>query len=64
MENLPLNLQLLIILVLAWSLYWKGKALWQAARHEQRGWFIAILIINTVGLLELTYLWFFQKPKA
>ena len=34
----------------------KGFALWMAAHKEQKGWFIAILFINTLGILPLIYL--------
>ena len=41
----------------------KGYALWTAARAEQKWWFIALLVINTLGILEVVYLiWF--RPKS
>jgi hypothetical protein len=52
----------LLALIVVWSLIWKGLALWHSARGNQKGWFIAILVINTVGLLEIIYLAFF-RPK-
>ncbi len=58
----PLNLLLLIGIV--WSVAWKGVALWKSARHNQLAWFIALLIINTVGILEIVYISFFQKKSA
>jgi methionyl-tRNA synthetase len=36
----------------------KGYALWTAAKRDEVGWFIALLIINTFGILELIYLYF------
>lgn len=39
-----------------WSVIWKGLALWRAARLKQVGWYIALLIINTVGIFEIIYL--------
>jgi hypothetical protein len=50
-------------LVLVWSLVWKGLALWKAARHEQKWWFGAILVINTIGILEILYLFVFSKKE-
>jgi hypothetical protein len=47
------------ILIVAWSLVWKGVALWRAARAGQTAWFIALLLVHTVGLLEIAYLLFF-----
>lgn len=39
----------------------KGYALWKAAQAKHQWWFIAILILNTFGLLPLVYILFFQK---
>jgi len=50
-------------LLLVWSLFWKGLALWRAAKENQKYWFIAFLFINTVGLLEIAYLFLFAKEK-
>ena len=51
-------------LVLIWSLILKGMALWRAARLGHKKWFIALLILNTLGILELLYLLFFSKKPA
>ena len=48
--------------ILIWSIAWKGIALWKAGRHNQLPWFIALLIVNTIGILEIIYLVFYQ-PK-
>ncbi len=50
-------------LLLLWSLFWKGLALWKSARNDERYWFLALLIINTAGILELLYLFLFSKNK-
>ena len=54
---------LLFAPLLIWSLAWKGMALWKAGRNNQPWWFVALLIINTVGLLEIVYLMWFQKKS-
>jgi len=54
---------LTLYFVFIWSLIWKGLALWKAARDSQRNWFVLMLIINTAGLLEIAYLFFFAKKK-
>ena len=53
----------LIVVAIIWSVVWKGMALWHSARNSQRGWFIALLVINTVGILEIIYLTAFRKSK-
>ena len=54
-------LMVLIGLVAIWSLVWKGLALWKAARRAENIWFIVLLIINTVGILDILYLYVFSK---
>ncbi|MEA3493139.1 MAG: DUF5652 family protein [Candidatus Margulisiibacteriota bacterium] len=58
-----LSMNLLIVVAIIWSIIWKGIALWKASRNNQWGWFIAILVINTLGLLEILYLAGFQWDK-
>lgn len=51
----------LILALILWTLPWKGVALWKSARLSQRNWFIALLILNTVGVLEILYIFIFSK---
>jgi len=51
----------IFIILGVWELTWKGLALWKASQNKQRNWFIAVLVINTVGILPIIYLKFFQK---
>lgn len=53
----------LIWLVILWTLPWKGVALWKAARNEHKWWFIALLVLNTLAILEIIYIFFFSKKK-
>ncbi len=46
-----------------WVLFWKGFALWTAAKRDNKKWFVALIIINTVGILEIIYLFFYAKKK-
>ena len=54
----------LLILLIVWSLMWKGFALWHAAKRDEKWWFAIFLIINTVGILELVYLLRVAKVPA
>ena len=56
-------LTILIAAAIVWSIIWKGIALWKSARNDQLKWFIALLVINTVGILEIVYIVFFQKKR-
>lgn len=53
----------LSILAVAAVLTLKGFSLWYASKHNEKRWFIAILILNTLGVLELIYLFFFERDK-
>lgn len=50
-----------ILLVLLWTLPWKGVALWKAARVSHKKWFIALLVINSLALLEIYYIFFIAR---
>ncbi len=52
-----------IALLIIWSIFWKGLALWHAARHGQGWWFGVLLILNTAGILEIIYLFAVLKLK-
>ncbi|MCX7928860.1 MAG: DUF5652 family protein [Patescibacteria group bacterium] len=43
-----------------WVVIWKGFALWHSARHNQKWWFLVFMISNTLGVLEIIYLFFFK----
>jgi hypothetical protein len=57
------NLTFLIIIVALWDVFWKGWALWRSAQRGQKWWFVALLILNTMGILPIIYLVFFSKKK-
>jgi len=42
--------------IAAWSLPWKGFALWRASRLGHRWWFVILLVVNTAAVLEIIYL--------
>ena len=53
----------LLFVVFLWALLWKGLALWKAAKQDQRNWFIVLLIVNALGILEIIYLFGFAKKR-
>jgi hypothetical protein len=55
---------LAIILLVIWSLAWKGVALWRAAGNKKLAWYICMLIFNTAGILEIIYIFGFSKKKS
>jgi hypothetical protein len=57
------NLILVLALAALWTIPWKGVALWKAARRGQIIWFIALLLLNTLAILEILYIFLFSKQK-
>lgn len=55
MQSILNNPNILLPLII-WATIWKGLALWRAARLNQVAWYIALLIINTIGVFEIIYL--------
>ncbi|RJQ31974.1 hypothetical protein C4572_01830 [Candidatus Parcubacteria bacterium] len=53
----------LSILLILWVLPWKGVALWKAARAGSKIWFIVLLVVNTLAILEILYIFVFSKRK-
>jgi len=52
-----------LILIALWVLPWKGVALWRASKNNHKKWFIALLILNTLAILEIIYIFYFSKQK-
>ncbi len=50
-----------VVLAIVWTFVWKGFALWRSAELRQKYWFIAILLINTLGILEIIYIFLVAK---
>ena len=53
--------KILMAIALVWSLAWKGVALWKAANRKEKWWFIALLVVNTLGVLEIAYIYYFSE---
>ena len=55
------NATWLFIILVLWTLPWKGVALWKAARLSHNWWFIIMLVINTLGILEIIYIFYVAR---
>jgi hypothetical protein len=63
MEQFLIENQWAIWLIMFWVFPWKGVALWKAARNSHIKWFIVLLVVNTLALLEIIYIFAFSKKK-
>jgi hypothetical protein len=54
----------MLIAILLWSALWKFLALWKAGRNNAPVWFIVLALFNTMGILEILYIFVFSKMKT
>ena len=54
----------IFVAIIIWSFLWKGFVLWKSARLSHKYWFIAILVINTLGILEIIYFVFVARKYS
>jgi hypothetical protein len=52
------------IILGVWSVVWKAIALYKAGGKKDLAWFLVMFIVNTVGILEIFYIFFFSKKKT
>lgn len=49
--------------IIVWSLSWKLFALWKAAKKNSPAWFVILALVNTIGVLEILYIYIFSEMK-
>jgi len=47
---------LILYPLILFDLVVRGIALWKSAQRNEKWWFIALLVVNSVGILPLIYL--------
>jgi hypothetical protein len=52
-----------IVLMLCWLLFWKAYSVWTAARNGHKKWFIALIVLNTLSILDIFYVFYVVKKK-
>jgi hypothetical protein len=57
------GMRLLLAIAIIWSLVWKGIALWKAGQNGSRLWFVVLFLVNTLGILDIIYIYAFAKRK-
>lgn len=50
-------------LLVLWAIPWKIYAVWLACKRDQKKWFVVLLFLNTVGILELVYIFKVAKKS-
>jgi len=52
-----------LLAIILWTLPWKAWALWLAARRGDIWWFLAMLVISALGILEIFYIFLIAKQS-
>jgi len=63
-DSLPLWASIVIISLVFVELFFKGIALWKSARFGQKYWFVALLLVNSLGILPIIYLLLFSRKRT
>jgi len=53
----------LFVALMVWTAIWKAIALWKSGRNSQLAWFVVMFIVNTAGILEILYIFLFQRKR-
>jgi hypothetical protein len=61
MESLGQSNLWVFVVAMLWTLPWKGYSLWTAAKRGDKKWFIALIILNTLAILDIFYIFYIAK---
>jgi hypothetical protein len=50
-------------IIFVWTYVWKLLALWKSATQKSVVWFIVLALVNTMGILEILYIYVFSNMK-
>jgi len=53
--------EIVIILIALWTIPWKIYAVWLSVKNKRFRWFVVLIVINTVSILELFYIFHIEK---
>lgn len=54
---------IVLAIAVVWSLFWKVWALWAAGNRKEKVWFIVLFFVNTLGILDIYYLFTRKRIK-
>ena len=53
----------LVVVLGIWEAVWKAIALWRAGNDRNLLWFVLMFILNTLGILEIIYIFGISRPS-
>ncbi|MFA7049547.1 MAG: DUF5652 family protein [Patescibacteria group bacterium] len=63
LNQLEFGFIVFLSILIIWTIPWKGVALWKSAKNDHKWWFVAMLLINSLAILEIVYIFGFSKNK-
>lgn len=63
MDNFSLPITVVGIILALWTIPWKVYAAWLAAKNDHKKWFVALLFLNTLAILEIYYIFKVAKKS-
>jgi len=63
MNHYLLDNPIFLLILALWTIPWKIYAVWLAAKRNEKKWFVVLLILNTVGILEIFYIFKIANKK-
>jgi hypothetical protein len=55
-EPLSVSTSIIAVILFLWTIPWKVYAVWHAVKNNDKKWFVALLFLNTLAILELVYI--------
>jgi hypothetical protein len=52
---------LIVMLAFLWTIPWKICSIWTAIKMDHKRWFVALIILNTFGILDIFYVFYVAK---
>ncbi len=61
--NNPKGSLIFLLVTILWVLPWKIYALWTASKKNHKIWFVVFILVNTLGILEIIYIFYIAKKS-
>jgi hypothetical protein len=62
--NAPAWCGSLVLVAVIWTMVWKAMAMWRAGKKGSKVWFVILLVVNTLGILDILYIYVFSKKTT
>ena len=56
-------MKIILAILALWAIPWKLYAVWAAVKNGSKKWFVALILLNTFGILEIIYVFYILKKS-